>query len=44
MTASSTMDVYAEVAEELTDAAAFAIAAFIPRRAKSVPNGGLNDH
>ncbi len=43
-TVAFTMDVYAEVAEELTEAAAVAIAAFIPRRAKTVPNGGLNDH
>jgi len=37
------MDVYTEVAEELADAAAVAIAAFIPRRAKTVPNGGGNE-
>ena len=43
-TVAFTMDVYTEVAEELADAAAVAIAAFIPRRAKTVPNGGLNDH
>jgi len=43
-TVAFTMDVYTEVAEELAEAAAVAIAAFIPRRAKSVPNGGLNDH
>jgi hypothetical protein len=34
------MDVYAEVAGELAEAAAVAIAAFIPRRAKNVPDGG----
>jgi hypothetical protein len=34
----------AEVATELAEAAAVAIAAFIPWRATSVPNGGLNDH
>jgi hypothetical protein len=39
-----TMDVYTEVAEELADAAAAAIAAFIPRRARNVPNGELDDH
>ena len=43
-TSAFTMDVYAEVAEELAEAAAVAIAAFIPRRAKTVPNGGGNDH
>lgn len=42
-TVSFTMDVYASVAEELAEAAAVAIAAFIPRRAKSVPNGGGNE-
>jgi hypothetical protein len=34
----------AEVATELAEAAAVAIAAFIPWRATNVPNGGLNDH
>ena len=43
-TVAFTMDVYTEVAEELAEAAALAIAAFIPRRAKSVPDGGGNDH
>ena len=43
-TVAFTMDVYTEVAEELAEAAAVAIAAFIPRRAKNVPNGGANDH
>jgi integrase len=42
-TVSFSMDVYASVAEELAEAAATAIAAFIPRRAKNVPNGGGND-
>ena len=42
-TSAFTMDVYAEVAEELAEAAAVAIAAFIPRRAKTVPNGASND-
>jgi hypothetical protein len=31
------MDVYAVVAEELTEAAAAAIAAYVPRRAINVP-------
>jgi integrase len=39
-TVSFTMDVYASVAEELAEAAASAIAAYIPRRARSVPDGG----
>ncbi len=39
-TCAFTMDVYTEVAEEMAEAAAVAIAAFIPRRAKTVPNGG----
>ena len=39
-TVAFTMDVYAEVAEELAEAAAVAIAAYIPRRATNVPNGG----
>ena len=43
-TVAFTMDVYAEVAEELADAAASAIAAYIPRRARNVPAGGVNDH
>lgn len=41
-TVAFTMDVYTEVAEELAEAAAVAIAAFIPRRAKSVPGGGTD--
>jgi hypothetical protein len=36
-TAAFTMDVYAAVAEELAEAAALAIAAFVPRRASNVP-------
>jgi integrase len=36
-TSSFTMDVYAVVAEELAEAAATAIAAFVPRRASNVP-------
>ena len=43
-TVAFTMDVYAEVAEELADAAASAIAAYIPRRARNVPSGAGNDH
>jgi integrase len=43
-TSAFTADIYVEVAEELAEAAAVAIAAFIPRRAKSVPNGAVNDH
>jgi integrase len=50
-TVSFTMDVYAEVAEELADAAATAIAAYVPRKGKivssganSVPDGGRDDH
>jgi len=35
-TASFTMDVYTKVAGELTDAAATAIEAYIPRRASTV--------
>ena len=42
-TSAFTADVYTEVAEELAEAAAAAIAAFIPRRAKTVPNGGGNE-
>jgi hypothetical protein len=44
------MDIYAEVAEELADAAASAIASYIPRKGKlaggaiPVPDGGRNDH
>jgi integrase len=41
-TVSFTMDVYTEVAEELADSAASAIAAYIPRRASNVPAGGPN--
>lgn len=36
-TSAFTMDVYAVVAEELAEAAAVAIAAFVPRRASNVP-------
>ena len=50
-TVSFTMDVYTEVAEELADAAASAIAAYVPRKSKivpggaiSVPSGGPDDH
>jgi integrase len=50
-TVSFTMDVYTEVAEELADTAASAIAAYVPRMGKiisggaiSVPDGGRNDH
>jgi integrase len=49
-TVSFTMDIYAEVAEELADAAASAIASYIPRKGKlaggaiPVPSGGENDH
>lgn len=50
-TVAFTMDVYTEVAEELADAAASAIAAFVPRKnkivpggASNVPDGGRNDH
>lgn len=42
-TSAFTADVYTEVAEELAEAAAVAIGAYIPRRAKTVPNGGGND-
>jgi integrase len=42
-TSAFTADVYTEVAEELAEAAASAIAAFIPRRATNVPSGGIND-
>ncbi len=49
-TSAFTADVYTEVAEELAEAAADAIAAFIPRRGRStadgattVPHGGRND-
>ena len=40
---SFTMTTYTEVAEELAEAAAAAIAAFVPRRAKSVPGAGSSD-
>jgi integrase len=43
-TVSFTMDVYTEVAEELADAAASAIAAYIPWRATNVPAGGPDGH
>ena len=43
-TSSFTADVYVTVLEEMGEAAAAAIAAFIPRRAKTVPNGGGNGH
>jgi integrase len=39
-TSAFTADVYTEVAEELAESAAAAIAAFIPRRATGVPIGG----
>jgi integrase len=50
-TVAFTMDTYTQVLEELLDDAAEALAAFVPRkskitaeRAKTVPNGGPNDH
>jgi len=42
-TVAFTMDVYTEVAEELAEAAAEALAAYVPRRARSVPAGAVND-
>jgi integrase len=46
-TSAFTADVYTEVAQELADAAAVAIAAFVPRkstsRASNVPAEGGND-
>ena len=42
-TSAFTADVYTEVAEELAEAAATAIGAYSPRRAKNVPNGAAND-
>ncbi len=41
-TVSFTMDVYTEVAEELADAAASAIAAFVPRKSKIGPRRASN--
>jgi integrase len=41
-TVSFTMDVYTEVAEELADAAASAIAAYVPRKSKIVPGGAIS--
>jgi integrase len=41
-TVSFTMDVYTEVAEELADAAASAIAAFVPRKSRIVPDRASN--
>jgi site-specific recombinase XerD len=35
-----TADVYTEVAEELNESAAAAIAAYMPRRARNVPSEG----
>lgn len=43
-TSAFTADIYTEVAEELAEAAAVAIAAYVPRRASTVPNRGANDH
>lgn len=50
-TSAFTADIYTEVAEELAEAAAVAIASFIPRKgrmaagsANIVPTGGVNDH
>jgi integrase len=43
-TSAFTVDVYTEVAEELAESAAAAIAAFVPRRASNVPAGGEDDH
>jgi integrase len=40
-TSAFTADVYTEVAEELADAAASAIAAYVPRRGKIVPGGAI---
>jgi hypothetical protein len=37
-----TADIYIEVAEELADAAASAIAAYVPRRGKIVPGGVIS--
>ena len=42
-TVAFTMDVYAVVAEELAEAAATAIAAFIARRASNVPAAEANE-
>jgi len=42
-TSAFTADVYTEVAEELAQSAASAIAAFIPRRATNVPARGTDD-
>jgi integrase len=39
-TVAFTADVYTEVADELADAAASSIAAFVPRRASRVPAEG----
>jgi hypothetical protein len=41
-TSAFTADVYTEVAEELADAAASAIAAYVPRRGKIVPDGAIS--
>jgi len=43
-TSAFTADVYTEVAEELAESAAAAIAAFVPRRASDVPADGEDDH
>jgi integrase len=43
-TSAFTVDVYTEVAEELAESAAAAIAAFAPCRASNVPAGGEDDH
>jgi integrase len=47
-TSAFTADIYTEVAQELADAAAVAIAAFVPRkstgRASNVPASGENEH
>jgi len=42
-TSAFTADIYVTVLEEMGEAAAAAIAAFIPRRARTVPSGGVND-
>ncbi len=41
-TSAFTADVYTEVAEELAEAAASAIAAYVPRRGKIVPDGAIS--
>jgi Phage integrase family len=43
-TSAFTRNVYTSVVPEIAAAAAEAVAAIVPRRANSVPTGGLNDH